>query len=519
MSTKYNSITYRQKLSSSLYSIEECVGRGNFGDVYKAKDNCTGQVVAIKVVNLEHSEEDIDILAQEIFFLAELKNPYITNYITTLTDDVCIWIVMEYCAGGSCADLIKLIYTNGLPENKVAYIINQILHGLEYLHNERKIHRDIKAANILLTESGMVKLGDFGVSGQIKATMKRDTFVGTPYWMAPEVVSKASNGYDEKADIWSLGITVYELLKGLPPLAKYDPVKVMANLPKKKPPKLLGNFTDTAKRFVASCLSKEPQTRPSAKQLLKDPFVKNLSVTNLAHDVQLLNLKKRSGGYLKAPMYPVGNKVYSKFNKTGLTGYWNFDTIREKEGKIHILSPTEYNNMTSSQSQNSPLSSTGMGSPYRHNNQTVTPITNPSFDSSIRNYKDKNPFELGSGMEIDPEIAIQPSFRMVDHEKYPVNYVHNEQELLREPSMMQEKETLDPLHMVSKLEGYDYLKTVIIFSFKRMYERAQDDETRLHVEEMLQKFVATEAKVGGFSEVFIEEVCLRMDSIKKYIAK
>lgn len=196
---------------SSLYSIKQCVGRGNFGDVYKACEKVSGKVVAVKVVNLEHTDEDINLLAQEIFFLAELKSPYITNYITTMTEDVSMWIIMEYCGGGSCADLLRNIYNCGLPESKSAYITREVLKGLEYLHEQKKIHRDIKAANILLTDEGKVKLGDFGVSGQIRATLKRGTFVGTPFWMAPEVVSKDSDGYDEKADIWSLGITVYEL--------------------------------------------------------------------------------------------------------------------------------------------------------------------------------------------------------------------------------------------------------------------------------------------------------------------
>ena len=152
-------------ISTETFTIESCIGRGNFGDVYKATDIRTSKQVAIKVVNLEHTDEDIDTLAQEIFFLSELKSPYVTQYLGTLVEDVSMWIVMEYCGGGSCADLLRLCYRQGLPEQKVSFIVKNVLLGLDYLHSQQKIHRDIKADNILLTESGEVKLGDFGVSG------------------------------------------------------------------------------------------------------------------------------------------------------------------------------------------------------------------------------------------------------------------------------------------------------------------------------------------------------------------
>lgn len=455
---------------SSLYSIKQCVGRGNFGDVYKACEKVSGKVVAVKVVNLEHTDEDINLLAQEIFFLAELKSPYITNYITTMTEDVSMWIIMEYCGGGSCADLLRNIYNCGLPESKAAYITREVLKGLEYLHEQKKIHRDIKAANILLTDEGKVKLGDFGVSGQIRATLKRGTFVGTPFWMAPEVVSKDSDGYDEKADIWSLGITVYELLKGSPPLSKCDPMKVMVNLPKRKPPVLHGHYSSAAKHFVASCLVKNPKNRPSAVELLNSEFVTNLQISDLKSDVEFVKKKKSKDDYRRTPKFSLQEKFYDG-SVSSLR--WDFNTISSTKRKIIS---TTIRDQASPDTPRSPLSS-NMNSPFQAQDQAITPITNAT-SPSFRNYNKH--YEVGTPMEIDFESP-------------------NLQDM--------------------KPKGFDYLKNVVSHTFNRMYERAHDDETRMHVDQMLDRFVSTESKIPGFSEVFVEEISLRLDSIKRYLAK
>eukprot|EP01147_Barroeca_monosierra_P010868 gene10868-2943_t len=276
-----------------MFTLLDRVGKGSFGEVFKGIDRRNQQVVAIKLIDLEEAEDEIEDIQQEMSVLAECDSKFVTKYFGSYLKGTKLWIIQEFLSGGSALDLMK---AGPCDETSIAVILKEVLQGLDYLHSEGIIHRDIKAANILLAESGDVKLADFGVAGKLTTTTnKRSTFVGTPFWMAPEVIKQSA--YDEKADIWSLGITAIELAKGEPPNSNLHPMRVLFLIPKSPPPQLEGNFKQSLVDFVTICLNKEAQKRPTAKQLLKHKFVtKTKKASYLIDLIERYRKWKENGG-------------------------------------------------------------------------------------------------------------------------------------------------------------------------------------------------------------------------------
>ncbi|KAJ3397294.1 putative protein serine/threonine kinase [Lobulomyces angularis] len=310
---------------SAIYDILELVGKGSFGEVFRGIHKKSGTPVAIKVIDfLSDSGDDIEDIRQEVSFLSNLNSPYITKYYGSYVKDTSLWIVMEYCSGGSCLDLLKAGVFN---EVQISIIIRQLLYGLEYLHGLKKIHRDIKAANILLTEDGKVKLADFGVSAEITATItKKNTFVGTPYWMAPEVILRSA--YNSKADIWSAGITAFELATSLPPRANFHPMRVLFIIPQEESPKLDQSFSPEFRDFVSKCLSKRPSHRPSAAELLTHPFI--TSKSHLSHTNLTEIIKKYKNLVQLNSSDTIAEGPIKKVEELD-TNFWSFGTTNEKK--------------------------------------------------------------------------------------------------------------------------------------------------------------------------------------------
>jgi len=255
-----------------VFDIMYKLGEGSYGSVYKALHKESSSIVAIKLVPVE---SDLHEIIKEISIMQQCDSPYVVRYYGSYFKQYDLWICMEYCGAGSVSDIMRL-RKKTLTEDEIATILSDTLKGLVYLHLRRKIHRDIKAANILLNTEGYAKLADFGVAGQLTDTMaKRNTVIGTPFWMAPEVIEEI--GYDCVADIWSLGITALEMAEGKPPYGDIHPMRAIFMIPQKPPPSFRepDRWSTEFIDFVSKCLVKDPDERATATELLEHEFIRN----------------------------------------------------------------------------------------------------------------------------------------------------------------------------------------------------------------------------------------------------
>ncbi|KAL6576464.1 hypothetical protein OROHE_000245 [Orobanche hederae] len=348
-------------IGAEFYTLYEEVGNGVSASVHRALCNPLNEVVAIKILDFERNNSDLNNISREAQTMVLVDHPNVLKSHCSFVNDHNLWVVMPYMAGGSCLHILKAAHPDGFEEVVIATILREVLKGLDYLHQHGHIHRDVKAGNVLIDSRGRIKLGDFGVSAYLfdagDRQRMRNTFVGTPCWMAPEVMEQV-HGYDFKADIWSFGITALELAHGHAPFSKYPPMKVLLMTLQNAPPGLDyerdKKFSKSFKQMIASCLVKDPSKRPTAKRLLKHSFFKQARSNDYISRIlleglpalgdRLQALKRKEEDMLAQKKMPDGQKEEISQNeyKRGISG-WNFnlDDMKAQASLIQDDDPSE----------------------------------------------------------------------------------------------------------------------------------------------------------------------------------
>jgi len=480
---------HHDKDPEEFYVRQNRIGKGSFGEVYKGYDKRTQKTVAIKIIDLESAEDEIDDIQQEIQILSQLDSPYVTKYHGSYLKGSHLWIIMEYCSGGSCSDLMK---PGHIREEYIAIIVRELLRGLDYLHSEGKLHRDIKAANILLSATGDVKLADFGVSGQLSGTLsaKKNTFVGTPYWMSPEVIKQS--GYDYKADIWSLGITAIELAKGEPPYAELHPMKVLFLIPKNPPPGLDGNFSRSFREFVSLCLQRDPRDRPSARDLLKHKFVRLAKKINyLTELIERHERWKAEGGGRDHEEDGRGINDLPSANPED-DDLWDFGTVKNvaRQNTMQRLPPLSPD--SGRRSLRSKASTGSTGSVRRIPNHTASatqapPVANQGAGPPLSSEDVQEESEQGTLRYSGPGQRREATFASDDFEAYP-----------NEPG----DDTLTDATM---------LDSVVLPAIVSLFPRVTTNEARGALTNLQRAFQDAERIIPGLCNEFVNEI---VDSVE-----
>ncbi|KAI7869516.1 hypothetical protein BDF14DRAFT_1782209 [Spinellus fusiger] len=313
------------------FELKHPIGYGSSAVVYEAICKPTQQRVAIKLLDLDMFERhQIDELRRETALMALSKHPNVLRVHGSFVSGSKLYIVTPYLSAGSCLDIMKTSFADGFEEITIATILKQTLEGIVYLHKNGHIHRDVKCGNLLMDEHGTVMLADFGVSSSLSANGdKRRTFVGTPCWMAPEVMEQTSSGYDYKADIWSFGITCIELATGHAPFSKFPPLKVLMMTINKESPTLNRDttrhkYTKVFKEMIDMCLQKDPTKRPTAEKLLQHPFFKQAKKKDYLTKSVLVHVTPLDQRPHK--------KIPLKHISFQTTEQWDFDPPSDSEG-------------------------------------------------------------------------------------------------------------------------------------------------------------------------------------------